>query len=216
MSLDSLMLSPSLKASLNEAAARYSRDVAGAASYLAGRGLDEAAARSHHLGFVAEPVVGHERFEGMLAIPYMTPLGCVAMKFRRIDGEDPKYDSPSGQKARLYNAQTLGEGGPVALICEGELDAVAAEAHLGVPAVGSPGTTWLDHWSRCFGDFDRVVVVADHDAKDDGSDPGLKHAQKVRKSIEGADLVTPPAGLDLTDWINVHGVEAVRGGLGLC
>jgi len=153
----------------------------------------------------------------MLCIPYVLHTGdVVAMKFRRIDdSEGPKYDSPSGQTARLYNARTLAEGGPLALICEGELDAIAAEEHLGVPSVGTPGTTWMDWWARCFGDFDRVVVVADHDAKEDGSDPGLKHARKVQKTIEGAELVTPPAGHDMTSWINEYGVDAVRKGLGL-
>ena len=211
------MLSASQKASLTEAAHRYASHVEEAASYLAGRGIDRAAATGHLLGRVSDPMPNHERFEGMLCIPYVLHTGDVAgMKFRRIDGSDGvKYDSPPGQKARLYNAKTLAEGGPVALICEGELDAVAAEAHLGVPAVGSPGTTWMDWWSRCFGDFDRCIVVADHDAKDDGSDPGLKHAQKVRKSIEGAELVTPPAGLDLTDWLLRDGAETVREALGL-
>lgn len=208
------MLSPSLSASLLEATERYSRSVAAAAFYLEGRGVTEQVALSFRLGVVSDPIPGHERFAGMLAIPYLTPRGVVAMKFRRFDGtEGAKYDSPLGQKLRLFNAQSLASGGDVALICEGEFDTIAATSALGVPAVGTPGTNWFDHWPRCFGDFDRVVIVADNDKKEDESNPGVKHAQKIAKSISGAEVVLPPMGLDLSEWIQGHGVEAVRGAL---
>lgn len=216
-SLDSVNVSPSLKASLNEATARYESSVADLASYLGARGISEAAAHSFRLGKCSDPIVGHERFEGMLAIPYLTPAGVVGMKFRRIDGsEGPKYDSPSGQKVRLYNAQSLSDGGDVAVVVEGELSALIAQSALSVPCVGTPGASaWLDHWPRVFADFDRVIVVADHDAKDDGTDPGVRHAKKVQKSIEGAELVLPPAGLDLDEWLERDGVEAVKKAMGL-
>lgn len=210
------MLSPSVRASLTEAAHRYHRNVLAAASYLDGRGIAESAASSFLLGCVDDPIPGHERFVGMLSIPWLTPAGVVGMKLRRIDGsEGPKYDSPPGQKARLFNAQALREGGDLAIICEGEFDAILGQSMLDVPCVATPGTTWLDHWSRCFGDFDRVVVIADHDSKEDGSDPGLKHAQKVQKAVSGAELVLPPPGLDLSDWLLRDGVEAVRKACGL-
>jgi phosphatidylethanolamine-binding protein (PEBP) family uncharacterized protein len=60
-----------------------------------------------------------------------------------------------------------------------------------------------------------VLVVADHDAKEDGSDPGLKHAHRVVKDIPGAELVTPPPGHDLTSWLIEYGVDAVAEGMGL-
>jgi hypothetical protein len=136
----------------------------------------------------------------MLSIPYLTHDGTViGFKFRRMDDSTgPKYDSPAGQRAHLYNARSLADGGSVALVCEGELDAIAAQGAFSVPSVGVPGvSTWAGnpHWARVFGDFDRVVVIADHDAKEDGSDPGLKHANRVTKDIPGAVLVTPPPGL---------------------
>jgi DNA primase len=142
-------------------------------------------------------------------------------KFRCVSEHDCKaencqrYDSPSGQTARLYNARALAQGGDVALVCEGEFDTLIALSQLGVPAVGTPGTTWREHWSRCFSDFDRVVVIADHDAKPDGSDPGLKHAKNVKDKIPGAELALPPAGYDLGEWIAAEGSEVVREALGL-
>lgn len=214
--LDGLMLSPSVRASLTEATYRYNSDVAAAASYLEARGIDQIAAHGFLLGKVSDPIPGHERFTGMLSIPWLTPNGAVGMKFRRIDGsEGPKYDSPPGQKARLFNAQSLRQGGDLAVVCEGEFDAIMGQSSLDVPCVATPGTTWLDHWSRCFGDFDRVVVIADHDAKEDGSDPGRKHAEKVHKAISGAELMLPPSGLDLSDWVLRDGPEAVRKAVGL-
>lgn len=150
----------------------------------------------------------------MLSIPYITPAGVVAIKFRRLEGEGSKYDGPS-QKARLYNAGVLVDGGSVVAVCEGELDAVVAEAALGIPAVATPGTSWLPHWGRALADFDRVLVVADHDAKEDGSDPGRKHADKLVKEIHNAELVLPPAGLDLGEWIQQDGAESVRKVAGL-
>lgn len=222
MSLDGLILSASLKASLNEATSRYSQNVEAAAFFLASRGIDQTAALSFHLGVVYDPLPGHDRFNGWLCIPTVTPAGTVALKFRCIADHDCKavkcqrYDSPSGNQTRLYNAQSLSDGGDVAVVVEGELSALIAQSALSVPCVGTPGASaWLDHWPLCFGDFDRVVIVADHDAKDDGSDPGLKHARKVQKSIEGAELVIPPAGLDADEWITRDGVDVVKRAMGL-
>jgi DNA primase len=220
MSLDGLLCKPERTRSLAETAARYHQNVIGAASYLESRGLGPSDADSFLLGLVSDPAPGHERFAGMLSIPYVLhDGGVVGFKFRRIDGsEGPKYDSPAGQKARLYNARSLADGGPVAVVCEGELDAVAAQGAFSVPSVGVPGVSAWEgnpHWARCFADFDRVLVVADHDAKEDGSDPGLKHAHRVVKDIPGAELVTPPPGHDLTSWLLQDGAEAVREACGL-
>lgn len=216
--LDSLLPSPSLRASLTARAEKYAQNVDLLASYLIGRGLGHAAATGHLLGCVVDPEPGDERFAGMMSIPYLTAHGdVIALKLRRIDGsEGPKYDSPSGQKAHLFNARALAAGGELALVVEGELDAVMGSSVLGVPTVGTPGTNFLDHWTRCFGDFDRVVVVADHDlTREDGGNPGLKHAKKVQQLIAGAELVLPPSGEDLSSWVQNHGVEAVRDALSL-
>lgn len=179
-------------------------------------------AQAAHLGYVSEPEPGHERFAGMLAIPYVTASGPIAIKFRCLCGQDckamghQKYDSPSGQHARLYNAGAIASTRETtALICEGELDAVVAQGLFGVPALAAPGTTWFEHWSRCFADFERVVIVADNDRRDDGSNPGLKHAKHVQSSIPMSEIALPPLGLDLTDWIKDAGVEKVRTELGL-
>jgi len=160
---------------------------------------------------------GHERFKGMLSIPYCTPAGVVAFKFRNTehDNSGPKYDSPAGQHGRLYNVAALQSDLDYIAICEGELCALIFEAQTGIPSVGTPGTQWQEHWSRCFADFDRVLVVADHDVREDGSSPGVKHAKAVVSKVRGAELVLPPAGLDPDEWVLEHGVDAVKERCGL-
>ena len=211
--LDGLLLSKSQRDSLERATATFEKNVDRLGSYLEGRGIERQAALSARLGYVSEPLPGLERFVGMMAVPYLALSGPVAIKFRRLEGEGPKYDAPSGQHARLYNVTAVTLPGDAVAVCEGELDALVCTSVVGVPAVGTPGTTWLDHWPRCLADFARVIVVADNDEKDDGSNPGLKHAKSVAKSVPNAQIVTPPLGLDLGEWVLRDGADAVRNAL---
>lgn len=215
--LDSLTLSPSLRRTLQEAAESYAQDVHLAADFLSARGITETVARGNLLGVVHEPIPGHERFVGMLSLPYVTPAGVVALKFRQLDPErTPKYDAPSGQTARLYNVAALHTAGDMVAVCEGELDALVMHHVVGIPAVGVPGASnWQAHWSRCFMDYESVVVIGDNDVKEDGSNPGLKHARRVVKEVRGGRPVLPPSGLDLTEWVQAEGVETVRKACGL-
>lgn len=217
VSLDSLKLSSSVKKTLQEATEAYSLNLAMLESTLTARGISGAAASSFRLGVVTEPVVPeHQRFLGMMSIPYLTPAGTVAMKFRCIahpgkcEGHE-KYNAPAGQTTRLYNVAALHSPGEVVAVCEGEMDAVVMTTVVGIPAVGVPGASaWKEHWSRCFADYDRVLIVADNDLKDDGKNPGLRHAERVVEKTPGAELVLPPAGLDLSEWVEKEGAETVR------
>ncbi|HET6917257.1 MAG TPA: toprim domain-containing protein [Acidimicrobiales bacterium] len=153
----------------------------------------------------------------MLSVPYVTPAGVVAIKFRCIaEGCDckathgGKYDGPSGQKARLYNVAAVHEKGDTIAICEGEFDALVMHHVVGIPAVGTPGTQWLDHWPRVFSDYDRVLVIADHDVHANGDSPGIKHAKKVVASLHGAQMILPPEGCDTSEWVARDGAENVR------
>lgn len=214
--LDSLSLSPSLRASLQEATDRYHQNVHEARSYLEGRGVAESVVAGSLLGVVCDPAPGHERFKGWLSLPYVTAAGVVAIKFRNLDPEsDRRYDAPAGSKVRLYNARSLANGGDVAMVVEGEFKQLVAASFLpDIPIVATWGTNWFDHWSRCFGDFDRVIVVGDNDDRRDKdgnvTNPGRKHAEKVVKAISGAELVLPPLGVQLDEWLLQEGAESVR------
>lgn len=191
-------------------------DMAG--GFLASRGLSREQAIGARLGKCVEPAVPeHERFRGMLSIPYLTPGGVVAIKFRQLDpARSPKYDSPAGQTARLYNVAALHTTGDTVAVCEGEMDALVMTEVVGIPAVGIPGAShWQKHWSRCFADYPKVLVVADNDVSNE-KNPGVRHAERVVKEIgSAARLVLPPADMDLGDWVAEHGPEAVKGACGV-
>lgn len=157
-----------------------------------------------------------------MSIPYLTVRGTVAMKFRCIADHHCKevgcqrYDQPAGQKVHLFNAGILASTkSDVVAVCEGELDAILCTWELGIPAVGTAAGTWLDHYPRCFADFEEVIVIADHDVKPDGSSPGIKHAKKVQTTLSRSRIVTPPAGMDLGEWYLTAGREAVLERIGL-
>jgi len=216
--LTSLRLSESQRASLQTAAERYHESInSQLASYLLARGIDKDAARGELLGLVAEPVPGHEQFTGMLSIPYVTPAGVVAIKFRCVQDHDckdfshPKYNAPSGQKPRLYGVRNLFTDQTHIAICEGELDAVVMTHAAGIPAVGvAGGDAWQDHMPRCFADFEKVFIVMDHDVKEDGSNPGARFARRIAESLDGGVVIRPPAGLDVTEWQLRDGADAIR------
>lgn len=218
--LDSLLPSSAQLNSLEMATARYHENVEAVASFLVSRGIGKEAAFAQRLGLVSDPMVGHERFVGHMSIPYRTVAGTVAIKFRCIadhickDVGCQRYDQPSGQKVHLYNAGVLATTrADVVAVCEGELDAILCTHELGIPAVGTAAGTWLDHYPRCFADFEEVIIIADHDVKPDGSSPGIKHAKKVQSTIPRSRIVTPPAGMDLGEWFITEGREAVLKGI---
>ena len=207
---------------MTTAAARYHENVEALASFLRARGISREAAIASRLGSVSDPMPGHEKVVGFMSIPYRVPSGVVAMKFRCIadhkckDAGCQRYDQPAGQKVHLFNAGVLATTkADVVAVCEGELDAILCTHELGIPAVGTAAGTWLEHYPRCFADFEEVIIIADHDVKPDGSSPGIKHAKKVQSTLSRSRIVTPPAGMDLGEWFLTAGREAVLRGIGL-
>jgi DNA primase len=155
---------------------------------------------------------GHEMHTGWLSIPYITASGsCVGFKFRRLDNGKPKYGSPTGQKAHLYNVEDITVMSPYVVVCEGELDCVVTSGVLGIPAVGVPGTAaWKPHFPKLFTGYETVFVVGDNDIKEDGSNPGQEFAKRVANEVMNSTIVILPAGMDINDYYLTHGVEATR------
>ena len=108
--LVSVKLSLDAKKSLAEATIAYHAQVGMIAEYLAARGVTKQSADMYRLGYVNEPLVGHEQYQGRLAIAYLTPTGPVDLRFRQIteDGS-PKYLSRPGAEGHLFgvNAFTI-------------------------------------------------------------------------------------------------------------
>lgn len=182
-----------------------------AAEYLEARGIDQASAERHRLGFVPEGLPGFEQYAGRLSIPNICASGwVVGIKFRllRDAGEhEVKYLGLSLPK-RIYNLQALNTPSPLIAITEGELDAVVVN-QLGIPAIGIPGTgMWAPHYERVLEDYEQVVLVRDPDAR----------GEQLVKSLMKTDLplrvVTPSHG-DVNETVLAgHGealIAAIKG-----
>jgi DNA primase len=198
---------------LLEAAQRYAQAISPQAlAVLSARGISEEIAARYQLGTITDPMNGHEMQEGWLSIPYITASGsCVGFKFRRLDDGKPKYGSPTGQKAHLYNVCDITLNSPFVVVCEGELDAVVTSGVLGIPAVGVPGTAaWKPHFPKLFTGYETVFVVGDNDVKEDGSNPGAEFAKRVANEVMNSTIVTLPPSMDINDYYLTHGVEATR------
>lgn len=201
-------LSESQRASLWEATGRYRDALPGspAEEYLASRGIPNRTAFG--LGFVAEPLPGHEMYRGCLAIPYMRwsqwrGWSVAAIRFRRLDGGNPKYLTMPGDKARLFNTHALTKYSKDMSITEGEIDAVTAEL-AGVPAVGVPGAQmWRPHFRELFMGYRNVNILAD------GDEAGLVFAQQVAKTLPNARIIPMPDGEDVNSFVLAKGREAL-------
>lgn len=199
--------------SLLESAQRYAENLSDeAVRYLEGRGISREVAESFSLGTITQPHIGHEMHEGWLSIPYLTALGhCVGFKFRRLDDGKPKYGSPAGQKAHLYNVSDITIDSPFIAVCEGELDSVVLSGLVGIPAVGVPGVqAWKPHFVKLFTGYDTVFVIGDNDIKEDGTNPGAEFAKRVAQEITNSRIVTLPPSMDINDFYLTKGLDATK------
>ena len=198
---------------LLEAAQRYAQAISPEAlAVLDARGISEVVAAKYQIGTITEPINGHEMYEGWISIPYITASGsCVGFKFRRLDDGKPKYGSPTGQKAHLYNVADITIMKPYVVVCEGELDTIIVSGVLGIPAVGVPGVAaWKSHFPKLFGGYETVYVVGDNDVKEDGSNPGAEFAKRVANEVMNSTIVTLPPNMDINDYYLAHGAKATR------
>lgn len=198
---------------LLEAAQRYAQAISPEAlAVLDARGISEVVAAKYQIGTITEPINGHEMYEGWISIPYITASGsCVGFKFRRLDDGKPKYGSPTGQKAHLYNVADITIMKPYVVVCEGELDTIIVSGVLGIPAVGVPGVAaWKSHFPKLFGGYETVYVVGDNDVKEDGSNPGAEFAKRVANEVMNSTIVTLPPNMDINDYYLANGIEATR------
>lgn len=198
---------------LLEAAQRYAQAISPQTlAVLEERGISELVAAKYQIGTITEPINGHEMYTGWISIPYITAGGhCVGFKFRRLDDGKPKYGSPTGQKAHLYNVSDLTLSSKYIVITEGELDAVITSGVLDIPAVGVPGVAaWKSHFPKLFAGYETVFVVGDNDVKEDGSNPGAEFSKRVANEVMNSTIVTLPPSMDINDYYLLNGAEATR------
>ena len=201
------MLNNEQKKLLTETAQRYceSRNPETLA-YLEKRGITETVANTFPLGSVHEPASGHEQAEGLLSIPYITPTGVVGMKFRRLDNGSPKYLWPTGQKVGIFNALDLHKPTETIAICEGEIDTICLSGLCGIPAVGIAGVSqWKPHFPKLFEAYTRIMVFADNDVREDGRNPGMELAKRIKEDLNNATIIILPDNQDVNDIMVQYG-----------
>ncbi|MFB7906434.1 toprim domain-containing protein [Kitasatospora sp. NPDC056076] len=199
---------------------------------MAARGLAEVATK-FGLGYVRSAQIGHERYRGMLAIPYRRPAGgehgVATIRFRCIrdscvkdeNGEyyaphrkekhegHGKYQSLPGDPPRLYNTSALIAPSPYMAVSEGEFDTQASEL-AGVPCVAVQGTgAWEPHFSLPLVGYERVFHVAD------GDEAGIKAAEKRAAQMPNGVVIQLDDGEDINSFIHAKGANAYRKKLGL-
>ena len=188
-----------------------------ASHYLAQRNLDpEAANSTFRLGHVSDPLPSHERFEGMLCIPYIAKSGTVGFKFRRLDDNGPKYLAPENSRVRLYNVLDVFVNTPQVLVVEGEIDTITAKL-AGVPAVvGVSGAqNWKPHFAKVLDGFEEVIVCVDNDVDKESGNAGQQLAGKILRDIPHARNVVVASGLDINALYSMKGREGLFQTLGL-
>ena len=198
---------------LLETAQRYAQQISPeAVTALSERGISEEVAALYMLGTVTDPINEHELHNGWLSIPYITAMGyCVGFKFRRLDDGKPKYGSPTGQKAHLYNVTDITIMSRHIVVCEGELDTVIVSGMLGIPAVAVPGVqAWKPHFAKLFSGYDTVYIVGDNDVKEDGSNPGADFSKRVHQELLNGTIVTLPPNMDINDYYLAYGADATK------
>lgn len=189
---------PEQRTFFEQAASQYQSDLmadTNAQGYLGSRGIGPQAAATFRLGVVTHPLLGHERFFGRLAIPYLTPAGVVTFSFRCIlphackDEGHGKYLAPEGFERTLYNVLDFRKDSPRLYLVEGEIDALTWSMN-GWPTIGIPGVeNFKDHHARCLTDYSEIFVLCDGDEA--GYRLGTFLAREVR-----AHVIRLPRGED--------------------
>lgn len=197
---------------LEEATSAYEKQLQQsdeALTYLQSRGISNEAQSYFRLGYVQEPIEGHENYKGRISFPYVTTGGITSIRFRAVGDPEgrAKFLSLPGDIPRLYNTNSLLEGMDIC-ICEGQTDVIACW-QAGIPAVGLPGAmTWKQEarvFSRIFVNRS-VSVLADND--DEGA--GMDFANDIYRTLGGCRIILMPKAHDVSSYLLKYGEEALR------
>lgn len=184
-----------------------------------GRGFTDATIEHFMLGAVLLPESSDESVRGWISIPFMTPAGPVAMRYRRPpDSEDKrKYWQPEGSNLTLFNVGALQVADTTVVISEGEMDCIALH-QCGVPAIGVPGgNAWKESFIPLFEGYERVIITADNDGNGDSGpqQAGKRFAATVARDVPGPEVILCPEGHDINSHMKEFGVQATRDLLGI-
>ena len=203
-------LSESQKEALEEATARYQSAVSvDVITYLDDRGISAPAMGMFRLGEVADPLPGHERYRGSVAIPYLDRKGGpLTIRFRCIKKHDHrefhhgKYASVPGDPPRMFNVGAIFRAKDEIHVTEGEFDAIVLNG-IGLPAVAIPGShLWQPRHRIMLSGFNRIWVWGDPD------DAGADMVNKITRALPRARGVRLKDG-DVSEMFLAGGAEAL-------
>ncbi|MCZ4086231.1 MULTISPECIES: toprim domain-containing protein [Streptomyces] len=157
------------------------------------------------------PFPGHEKYRGMLSIPYLdrndAPL---TIRFRCLQDHDHrtfghgKYNTIKDDPPRMYGVGSVHKADSVIEVTEGELDRIILEK-LGLHAVAIPGASiWQGRHRRMLAGFNRVRIWGDPD------DAGAEFTARICRALRSAKGMRLRAG-DVTETYVQEGAEALLG-----
>ncbi len=232
--MDFKIQSSTQKEFLVQATSEYKASLPGspAEEYLASRGLwtpeNQRELSRFQIGYVENPLPGHEWYKGWLAIPYMRfapgradlPFGgwsVATMKFRCLEqhsgtcaeNNHDKYMGHAGAGTRIFNTLDLQAADDEIAICEGEIDCITA--HLcGIPSIGVPGVqNWKPQYYRLLKGYTKIWLFADGDSYGEGLAKKIADVMGDRVSV-----IKMPDGEDVNSMVRKYGKEALLKGMG--
>jgi DNA primase len=212
----SLVPSKQSREFLAAASAAYMDQLANAnhaQDYLKNRGLSADRQAFFKLGYVNDPLPGHESYAGRIAIPYVTRSGVVGFKFRSLsEGKDKfKYLYPTGQATSIFNPEAFFHPRPYIAVCEGEIDTMTAHGRM-LPAVGFPGAKAIKPWFwKPLAGYDAVYILADGD--DNGE--SMAWANHIAEYVENTRIIPMPTGHDVNSFVTENGYDALLDKIGI-
>ncbi|MEU5433800.1 topoisomerase [Streptomyces sp. NPDC020719] len=196
---------------MEEATSTYQAALtADAARYLLDRGIGREEAVTHRLGVVGDDAFpGHEKYRGMLAIPYLGRDGSpLTIRFRCLEEHDHrslghgKYATIKDDLPRMYGVDSVHAAGSELDVTEGEFDRMILRK-IGFHAVAIPGAAlWLPRHRRMLAGFNTVRVWGDPD------DAGAEFTNKICRSLRSAKAVRLRVG-DVTETYMQGGAKAL-------
>ncbi|THV35724.1 topoisomerase [Glycomyces buryatensis] len=162
------------------------------------RGItDPALIRRLGLGYVGEPSTSHERFQGMLAVPYLrhgySGPNVTTIRFACIADDcahehHDKISSLPGHGVRLYNTRDLLAPADEICICLGEWDTITALTY-GLHAVGVQSVTgWKPYMAQAFQGYKKVRIFT----RIGDRDQSMQWANELAAQIPAAIVESHP------------------------
>lgn len=213
--MTSVVPSTAMRGILETAVQQYEQQLPGSPgeSALLTRGLSLETIRAFLLGFVRDPLMGHDDYKNYLAIPYLTRAGPVGMRFKRIATHGPKVLAILGSQVLPYNVASLVNSRVPLFLCEGEPDTWAA-TEAGMNALGIPGVSSYDPlWRRLLRHHPDIRILQQGDTK---IPEGMKvtPAVALTKSVISSGVylkaIRFPDGMDVNDMLLRDGAARLR------